>query len=74
MLAAPSIAIDFPLKILIWEDSEGKVWVSYNSPAYYICSNDTPAEGLAAKHSRDRNLGRRNRRVIPSIPRIPASR
>jgi len=28
----PSIAIDLPLKILIWEDSEGKVWVSYNSP------------------------------------------
>ncbi len=32
MLAAPSIAIDLPLKILIWEDSKGKVWVSYNSP------------------------------------------
>ena len=34
MLAAPSSAIDLPLKILIWEGSEGKVWVSYNSPAY----------------------------------------
>lgn len=34
MLAAPSIAIDLPLKILIWEDSTGKVWVSYNSAAY----------------------------------------
>jgi uncharacterized protein (DUF302 family)/uncharacterized membrane protein YidH (DUF202 family) len=34
MLAAPSIAIDLPLKILIWEDGEGKVWLSYNSPAY----------------------------------------
>jgi uncharacterized protein (DUF302 family) len=34
MLAAPSIAIDFPLKILIWEDRLGKVSVSYNSPAY----------------------------------------
>lgn len=34
MLAAPSIAIDLPLKILIAQDSEGKVWVSYNSPAY----------------------------------------
>ncbi|HEX4426743.1 MAG TPA: DUF302 domain-containing protein, partial [Terriglobales bacterium] len=33
MLAAPSIAIDLPLKILIWEDGQGKVWVSYNSPA-----------------------------------------
>ena len=34
MLAAPSIAIDLPLKILIWEDSQGKVWLSYNSAAY----------------------------------------
>jgi uncharacterized protein (DUF302 family)/uncharacterized membrane protein YidH (DUF202 family) len=34
MLAAPSIAIDLPLKILVWEDGSGKVWVSYNSPAY----------------------------------------
>ncbi len=34
MLAAPSIAIDLPLKILVWENSEGKVWVSYNSPEY----------------------------------------
>jgi uncharacterized protein (DUF302 family) len=34
MLAAPSAAIDLPLKILIAEDQDGKVWVSYNSPAY----------------------------------------
>jgi uncharacterized protein (DUF302 family) len=34
MLAAPSIAIDLPLKILVAEDSAGKVWVSYNSPEY----------------------------------------
>lgn len=32
MLAAPSIAIDLPLKILVAEDAQGKVWVSYNSP------------------------------------------
>ncbi|MBB5063075.1 DUF302 domain-containing protein [Granulicella mallensis] len=34
MLAAPSIALDLPLKILVWEDSQGKVWLSYNSPEY----------------------------------------
>jgi uncharacterized protein (DUF302 family) len=34
MLAAPSIAIDLPLKILVWEDDQGKAWVSYNSPEY----------------------------------------
>jgi uncharacterized protein (DUF302 family) len=34
MVAAPSIAIDLPLKILISEDDQGKVWVSYNTPEY----------------------------------------
>jgi len=34
MLAAPSVALDLPLKILVAEDAEGKVWVSYNSPRY----------------------------------------
>jgi len=34
MLASPSIAIDLPLKILVAEDAQGKVWISYNSPEY----------------------------------------
>jgi uncharacterized protein (DUF302 family) len=34
MQAAPSIAIDLPLKLLVWEDGQGKVWISYNSPEY----------------------------------------
>jgi uncharacterized protein (DUF302 family) len=34
MIASPTIAIDLPLKILVAEDAEGKVWISYNSPAY----------------------------------------
>jgi uncharacterized protein (DUF302 family) len=34
MLSAPSVAIDLPLKILVWEDAQGKVWLSYNSPEY----------------------------------------
>ena len=34
MLASPSSAIDLPLKILVWEDGQGKVWLSYNSPEY----------------------------------------
>lgn len=44
MLAAPSIAIDLPLKILVWEDSGGKVWVSYNSPAYLQKRHNVPQE------------------------------
>jgi uncharacterized protein (DUF302 family) len=34
MLAAPTLALDLPLKVLIWEDTKGKVWVSYNTPEY----------------------------------------
>lgn len=33
MLAKPSLAIDLPLKILVWQDAAGKVWVGYNDPA-----------------------------------------
>jgi len=46
MLAAPSIAIDLPLKILISEDREGKVWVSYNSLTYLQDRHGLPQELL----------------------------
>jgi len=46
MLAAPSSAIDLPLKILIWEDAQGKVWVSYNSPAYLQERHNLPQQLL----------------------------
>jgi len=46
MVAAPSSAIDLPLKILIWEDARGKVWVSYNSPAYFQERHGFPPELL----------------------------
>jgi uncharacterized protein (DUF302 family) len=47
MLAAPSIAIDLPLKILIREDVQGKVWVSYNSPEYLLERHGLSRELLA---------------------------
>ena len=58
MVAAPSIAIDLPLKILVWEDEAGKVWISYNSADYLRGRHNVPAElmqnlaaaeGIAAK-------------------------
>jgi uncharacterized protein (DUF302 family) len=44
MLASPSVAIDLPLKILIWEDAQGKAWLSYNSPAYLQERHRIPPE------------------------------
>ncbi len=46
MLASPSVAIDLPLKILVWEDAQGKVWVSYNSPDYLKERHGLPEELL----------------------------
>jgi uncharacterized protein (DUF302 family) len=46
MLAAPSIAIDLPLKMLVWEDAQGKTWVSFNSPAYLQERHGVPQDLL----------------------------
>jgi uncharacterized protein (DUF302 family) len=46
MLAAPSVAIDLPLKILVSQDSSGDVWLSYNSPAYLRERHGLPEELL----------------------------
>ena len=47
MLAAPSVAIDLPLKVLVWEDTTGKVWITYNSPEYLKERHGLPQELLA---------------------------
>ena len=46
MLAAPSSAIDLPLKILIREDAQGKAWLSYNAPEYLLSRHALPEELL----------------------------
>ena len=44
MQAAPTVAIDLPLKALIWEDADGKVRLTYNDPAYLQQRHGVPAE------------------------------
>jgi uncharacterized protein (DUF302 family) len=44
MLAAPSAALDLPLKILVAEDSAGKAWISYNDPRFLAERHGLPAE------------------------------
>ena len=46
MVAAPTLALDLPLKALIWEDGAGKVWVSYNTPEYLQERHTVPKELL----------------------------
>ena len=58
MLATPSIALDLPLKILVWEDAQGKAFLSYNRPSFLAERHGLPesllpvlaaVEALAAK-------------------------
>ena len=44
MVAAPTLAIDLPLKALVWEDADAKVWISYNSPEYLQQRHNVPAD------------------------------
>jgi uncharacterized protein (DUF302 family) len=44
MIAAPTVAIDLPLKALAWEDMEGQVWLSYNSAEYLKSRHGFPDE------------------------------
>lgn len=44
MVAAPSLAIDLPLKALVAEGEDGKVSVTYNSPEYLEDRHGVPAE------------------------------
>ena len=44
MVAAPSLAIDLPLKALVAEDAEGKVSVTYNDPEYLKERHGVPAD------------------------------
>ena len=46
MVAAPRLAIDLPLKALAWQDEQGQVWLSYNSPEYLRERHGFPAELL----------------------------
>ena len=46
MVAAPSLALDLPLKVLVWEDADKRVWASYNTPAYLARRHGVPANLL----------------------------
>jgi uncharacterized protein (DUF302 family) len=44
MLAAPTAALDLPLKVLVSQDAAGKVWLSYNTPEYLAERHAIPAD------------------------------
>jgi uncharacterized protein (DUF302 family) len=44
-----SIGIDLPLKALIWEDSAGQVWFTYNAPDYLVHRHGITEMGAAVQ-------------------------
>jgi uncharacterized protein (DUF302 family) len=44
MQSQQTIGIDLPLKVLAWEDAAGKVWLSYNDPAWLAARHGPPAQ------------------------------
>ena len=44
MVASPSLAIDLPMKALVAEDENGRVWLTYNSPDYLKERHNVPED------------------------------
>ena len=44
IVATPTVAIDLPLKILAWQDAQGKIWVAYNEPEYVQARHRFPPD------------------------------
>ena len=62
MVAVPAIGLDLPMKVLVWEDADGKVWAAYKDPKYLVRHYGVSAD-LAA------NLAA----VVPIIERATAA-
>ena len=44
MVVSPLLALDLPLKVLVWEDAEHRVWVSYNMPEFLVQRHSLPTD------------------------------
>jgi uncharacterized protein (DUF302 family) len=48
MQAVPTAALDLPLKVLVWQDGDGRVWFSYNATSYLQTRHGAPADLMKA--------------------------
>jgi uncharacterized protein (DUF302 family) len=44
MQASQSMGLSLPLKVLVWQDAESKVWVGYDAPADLVAARDVPRD------------------------------
>jgi uncharacterized protein (DUF302 family) len=48
MQSVQTIGIDLPLKALVWQDTSGNTWLSYNDPAWIAQRHGLSGETEAA--------------------------
>jgi uncharacterized protein (DUF302 family) len=51
MTSQRTVGVDLPIKVLIWEEPDGKVWIAYNDPAYLAERHDIGDRGARSKGS-----------------------
>jgi uncharacterized protein (DUF302 family) len=47
MQAVPASGLDLPLKVLVWQDAQGRTWLAYNRPEYIVARHGLPS-GMTA--------------------------
>ena len=57
MSKRPTLAIDLPMKALVWQDDQERVWLTYNS-AEYSANEISPRHGLAVTGEATAMLGK----------------
>ena len=57
MSKSPTLAIDLPMKALVWQDDQERVWLTYNS-AEYSANQISPRHGLAVPGEATATLGK----------------
>jgi uncharacterized protein (DUF302 family) len=51
MQAGQAIGIDLPLKVLVWQDADGAVWLSYNEPSWIAQRHGLSAASEGTVHA-----------------------
>ena len=47
MQTCPTIAIDLPMRMLVWQDDKGATWLGYNEPGWLFRRHGLPDEGTS---------------------------
>ncbi len=67
MQSAQTVGIDLPLKVLVWEDTAGKTWISYNEPGWIAQRHGVGANAEPIVNSMTAALSAMSRKAAESV-------